>query len=98
MRHFSIPPLSVVGLSEEQAIEQTDGDILVFTSGFNPMKNSISGYVIRGSYPHVYLRQVKILQLHGAFIFVVITITNSSSLILFMQTAGENTHEAYCQR
>ncbi|KAK2978827.1 hypothetical protein RJ640_024810 [Escallonia rubra] len=40
---FCIPPLSVVGLSEEQAIEQAKGDILVFTSGFNPMKNTISG-------------------------------------------------------
>ncbi|PON72913.1 Glutathione-disulfide reductase [Trema orientale] len=40
---FSIPPLSVVGLSEEQAIEQANGDILVFTSSFNPMKNTISG-------------------------------------------------------
>ena len=40
---FSIPPLSVVGLSEEQAIEQTNGDLLVFTSTFNPMKNTISG-------------------------------------------------------
>lgn len=40
---FSIPPLSVVGLSEEQAIEQANGDVLVFTSSFNPMKNSISG-------------------------------------------------------
>ncbi|KAG5062426.1 hypothetical protein JHK85_003609 [Glycine max] len=40
---FSIPPLSVVGLSEEQAIEQTNGDLLVFTSIFNPMKNTISG-------------------------------------------------------
>ncbi|CAJ1947996.1 unnamed protein product [Sphenostylis stenocarpa] len=40
---FSIPPLSVVGLSEEQAIEQTIGDLLVFTSTFNPMKNTISG-------------------------------------------------------
>nr|XP_043609231.1 glutathione reductase, chloroplastic [Erigeron canadensis] len=40
---FCIPPLSVVGLSEEQAIEQANGDILVFTSTFNPMKNSISG-------------------------------------------------------
>nr|GEZ89690.1 glutathione reductase, cytosolic [Tanacetum cinerariifolium] len=39
----SIPPVSVVGLSEEQAIEQANGDILIFTSGFNPMKNSISG-------------------------------------------------------
>ncbi|KAK4482552.1 hypothetical protein RD792_009712 [Penstemon davidsonii] len=40
---FCIPPLSVVGLSEEQAIEKTNGDILVFTSAFNPMKNTISG-------------------------------------------------------
>nr|AHG97672.1 glutathione reductase [Boehmeria nivea] len=40
---FSIPPLSVVGLSEEQAIEQANGDISVFTSSFNPMKNTISG-------------------------------------------------------
>ncbi|XVE81390.1 hypothetical protein DITRI_Ditri15bG0059400 [Diplodiscus trichospermus] len=40
---FSIPPLSVVGLSEEQAIEQANGNILVFTSTFNPMKNTISG-------------------------------------------------------
>ncbi|XP_021896952.1 glutathione reductase, cytosolic [Carica papaya] len=40
---FSIPPLSVVGLSEEQAIEQAKGDILVFTSTFNPMKNTVSG-------------------------------------------------------
>ncbi|KAJ8755374.1 hypothetical protein K2173_019172 [Erythroxylum novogranatense] len=40
---FSIPPLSVVGLSEEQALEQASGDILVFTSTFNPMKNTVSG-------------------------------------------------------
>ncbi|KAK8663309.1 hypothetical protein V6N13_083132 [Hibiscus sabdariffa] len=40
---FSIPPLSVVGLSEEQAIEQANGDVLIFTSTFNPMKNTISG-------------------------------------------------------
>nr|AFK45920.1 unknown [Lotus japonicus] len=40
---FSIPPLSVVGLSEEEAIEQANGDVLVFTSSFNPMKNTISG-------------------------------------------------------
>nr|KJB30160.1 hypothetical protein B456_005G131500 [Gossypium raimondii] len=40
---FSIPPLSVVGLSEEQAIEQANGDVLVFTSTFNPMKNTVSG-------------------------------------------------------
>ncbi|CAK9175628.1 unnamed protein product [Ilex paraguariensis] len=40
---FCIPPLSVVGLSEEEAIAQAKGDILVFTSTFNPMKNTISG-------------------------------------------------------
>ncbi|KAB5573148.1 hypothetical protein DKX38_000342 [Salix brachista] len=40
---FSIPPFSVVGLSEEQALEQANGDVLVFTSSFNPMKNTISG-------------------------------------------------------
>ncbi|KAB5564889.1 hypothetical protein DKX38_004943 [Salix brachista] len=40
---FSIPPLSVVGLSEEKALDQANGDVLVFTSTFNPMKNTISG-------------------------------------------------------
>ncbi|CDO99441.1 unnamed protein product [Coffea canephora] len=40
---FCIPPLSVVGLTEEQAIEQANGELLVFTSSFNPMKNTISG-------------------------------------------------------
>lgn len=40
---FCIPPLSVVGLSEEQAIEQAKGDVRVYTSSFNPMKNTISG-------------------------------------------------------
>ncbi|KAF9686235.1 hypothetical protein SADUNF_Sadunf03G0137600 [Salix dunnii] len=40
---FSIPPLSVVGLSEEQALDQANGDVLIFTSTFNPMKNTISG-------------------------------------------------------
>jgi glutathione reductase (NADPH) len=39
---FSIPPLSVVGLSEQEALEKTNNDILVYTSSFNPMKNSIS--------------------------------------------------------
>ncbi|KAL5997034.1 hypothetical protein ACLOJK_007960 [Asimina triloba] len=42
---FCIPPLSVVGLSEQQAIDQGKGDILVFTSTFNPMKNTISGRI-----------------------------------------------------
>ncbi|KAL1342226.1 hypothetical protein HN51_028796 [Arachis hypogaea] len=40
---FCNPPLSCVGLSEEQAIKQANGDVLVFTSSFNPMKNTISG-------------------------------------------------------
>ncbi|KAL3507345.1 hypothetical protein ACH5RR_032727 [Cinchona calisaya] len=40
---FCIPPLSVVGFSEEQAIEQANSELLVFTSSFNPMKNTISG-------------------------------------------------------
>ncbi|THU66653.1 hypothetical protein C4D60_Mb05t16420 [Musa balbisiana] len=40
---FCIPPLSVVGLNEQQALEQTKSDILVYTSSFNPMKNTISG-------------------------------------------------------
>ncbi|AQK76034.1 Glutathione reductase cytosolic [Zea mays] len=41
-----IPPLSVVGLSEEQALEEANGDILVFISSFNPMKNSISNHAL----------------------------------------------------
>ncbi|KAK9088090.1 hypothetical protein Syun_030484 [Stephania yunnanensis] len=40
---FSIPPLSVVGLNEQEAVEQAKGDILIFTSTFNPMKYTISG-------------------------------------------------------
>lgn len=40
---FSIPPLSVVGLSEQEAISQAKNDIIVFTSSFTPMKNTISG-------------------------------------------------------
>nr|ACF93236.1 glutathione reductase [Picrorhiza kurrooa] len=40
---FCIPPLSVVGVSEEIAINEANGDILVFTSTFNPMKSTISG-------------------------------------------------------
>ncbi|KAG6517742.1 hypothetical protein ZIOFF_021140 [Zingiber officinale] len=41
--HFGLPPLSIVGLSEQQALEQAKNDILVYTSSFNPMKNTISG-------------------------------------------------------
>lgn len=40
---FSIPPLAVVGFTEQEAVEQNKSDILVFTSTFNPMKNTISG-------------------------------------------------------
>ncbi|GLT97814.1 hypothetical protein SLE2022_153610 [Rubroshorea leprosula] len=40
---FSIPPLSTVGLSEEQAKEQANSDILVFASSVNPMKNTVTG-------------------------------------------------------
>ncbi|EPS57559.1 glutathione reductase [Genlisea aurea] len=40
---FCIPPLSVVGLSEEQAVEQATGDVLIYNSTFTPMKNTISG-------------------------------------------------------
>jgi glutathione reductase (NADPH) len=39
---FCIPPLSVVGLSEQEALAEAKNDILVYTSSFNPMKNSIS--------------------------------------------------------
>lgn len=40
---FCQPPLSCVGLSEEEAVKQAKGDLLIFTSSFNPMKNTISG-------------------------------------------------------
>ncbi|KAI3947948.1 hypothetical protein MKW92_024889 [Papaver armeniacum] len=40
---FCIPPLSTVGLTEQQAVEQAKSDTLVFTSTFKPMKNTISG-------------------------------------------------------
>ncbi|KAG0629216.1 hypothetical protein M758_1G085900 [Ceratodon purpureus] len=40
---FCQPPLSVVGLTEEQAIKRVKNDILVYVSSFNPMKNTISG-------------------------------------------------------
>lgn len=42
---FCQPPLSVVGLTEDKAVKQAKNDILVFTSSFNPMKNTISGRV-----------------------------------------------------
>lgn len=40
---YSQPPLSVVGLTEQKAVVQAKNDILVYTSSFNPMKNTISG-------------------------------------------------------
>uniref|UniRef100_A0A453PXQ8 FAD/NAD(P)-binding domain-containing protein n=1 Tax=Aegilops tauschii subsp. strangulata TaxID=200361 RepID=A0A453PXQ8_AEGTS len=39
---FCIPPLSVVGLSKQEALPKKGNDLLVYTSSFNPMKNSIS--------------------------------------------------------
>ncbi|CAL5438447.1 unnamed protein product [Camellia sinensis] len=44
---FCIPPLCVVGLSEEEAIEQAKGDVSIFTSTFNHMKNTVSGNLLR---------------------------------------------------
>ncbi|KAK9795924.1 hypothetical protein WJX73_005162 [Symbiochloris irregularis] len=44
---FSSPPLAHVGLSEEQAVEKY-GDVDVYTSGFKPMRNTISGNQGRG--------------------------------------------------
>lgn len=40
---FTQPPVSVVGLLEKDAVEQAEGDVLIFTSTFNPMKNTVSG-------------------------------------------------------
>ncbi|GJP50104.1 hypothetical protein CLOM_g9244 [Closterium sp. NIES-68] len=40
---FCQPPLAVVGMTEKQAVESSSSDVLVFTSSFNPMKNTISG-------------------------------------------------------
>lgn len=41
LHRHSIRPLSVVGVSEDQAIEQADGgDVLAFTLTFNSMKNT----------------------------------------------------------
>ncbi|CAM6017421.1 unnamed protein product [Sphagnum balticum] len=40
---FCQPPLSVVGLTEQKAVVQAKNDILVYTSSFNAMKNTISG-------------------------------------------------------
>lgn len=40
---FCQPPLAVVGMSEAEAIEHNENDVIVFTSSFTPMKNTISG-------------------------------------------------------
>ncbi|KAJ7298008.1 hypothetical protein O6H91_Y022400 [Diphasiastrum complanatum] len=40
---FCQPPLSVVGLTEQQAVDQAEDDVVIFTSTFTPMKNTISG-------------------------------------------------------
>ncbi|CAM6097737.1 unnamed protein product [Calypogeia fissa] len=40
---FCQPNLAVVGMTEEQAIAQAKGDIKVYTTSFNPMKNIIAG-------------------------------------------------------
>ncbi|GKV35270.1 hypothetical protein SLEP1_g43571 [Rubroshorea leprosula] len=52
---FSIPPLSTVGLSEEQAKEQANSDILVFASSVNPMKNTVTGSVLNLIVPLMFL-------------------------------------------
>lgn len=40
---FAQPPLSTVGLTEDQAIATLHGDIDVYISRFRPMKNTLSG-------------------------------------------------------
>eukprot|EP00191_Tetraselmis_sp_GSL018_P000584 CAMPEP_0177598696 /NCGR_PEP_ID=MMETSP0419_2-20121207/12521_1 /TAXON_ID=582737 /ORGANISM="Tetraselmis sp., Strain GSL018" /LENGTH=480 /DNA_ID=CAMNT_0019091227 /DNA_START=259 /DNA_END=1701 /DNA_ORIENTATION=- len=40
---FCQPPLGTCGLSEEEAIEQLEGDIDVYVSKFKPMKNTLTG-------------------------------------------------------
>lgn len=40
---FIQPPLSFVGLTEEQCKEQLTGEVDVFVSKFKPMKNVLSG-------------------------------------------------------
>eukprot|EP00271_Cylindrocystis_brebissonii_P015488 TRINITY_DN38398_c0_g1_i1.p1 TRINITY_DN38398_c0_g1~~TRINITY_DN38398_c0_g1_i1.p1 ORF type:complete len:541 (+),score=94.04 TRINITY_DN38398_c0_g1_i1:110-1732(+) len=40
---FCQPPLSTVGLNEQEAVDSATNDVLVFTSSFTPMKNIISG-------------------------------------------------------
>ncbi|KAL9660079.1 hypothetical protein QQ045_024890 [Rhodiola kirilowii] len=32
-----------VGFTEEEAVQQANGDILIYTSSFNPMRNTIAG-------------------------------------------------------
>ena len=40
---FCQPPMGTVGLTEEQAIEQLDGELAIYISKFRPMKNTLSG-------------------------------------------------------
>ncbi|KDD74542.1 pyridine nucleotide-disulfide oxidoreductase [Helicosporidium sp. ATCC 50920] len=40
---FCQPPISSVGITEEQALERGHGDLDVFLSTFRPMRNTISG-------------------------------------------------------
>ncbi|GBG76061.1 hypothetical protein CBR_g21301 [Chara braunii] len=40
---FCQPPMAVVGYTEDEAVAEGTGDIVVYTSSFTPMKNTISG-------------------------------------------------------
>jgi len=40
---FCQPPLATCGISEEEAIEQLEGECDVYTATFKPMKNTLSG-------------------------------------------------------
>lgn len=40
---FCQPPLATVGLAEHEAVEVAEGDVVVFTASFTPMKFAISG-------------------------------------------------------
>ena len=42
--------MSSVGLTEQEAIAQAKNDIIVYTSTFNPMKNTVSGYATLALY------------------------------------------------
>jgi Pyridine nucleotide-disulphide oxidoreductase, dimerisation domain len=40
---FVQPPVSFVGLSEEEAVEQLSGPLDIYSSLFRPLKNTLSG-------------------------------------------------------